>query len=98
MMGKLTVTDMKRINAENDGVWFHPDTMKFHGTSIKGQPTVTGHFITYDSRWNGDNGFTVRKFDESTGSVSTVGELAVFNTIETAREYRNSIIHRTNAQ
>jgi hypothetical protein len=91
----MTISDVRRINAENGYYFFEKDTMRFFGTRIVSELYKNNTFITsdYTGFERDKRAYSVRVFDPKTGSVDTakfpngVSTFNKFVSIHDAREF-----------
>jgi len=83
---KLTIADVKRINAEKGQYYFTSDTMRFFKSRIESELYNNKYFITSEQSPEMERKYSIRKFDKDTGSISTVGEFQAYNSKQSAKE------------
>ncbi len=78
----MTIDQIKAANKAAGCHWFSPDTLRFFGSRIL--PTVYAGNVFITSEYAGfdrsGRAYTVRQFDPTDGSVSTVGEFLGYAT------------------
>jgi len=86
---RLTMADVKRINAEQGYYFFSRPTMKFFNSRIESELLGQKYFITSE-RMDSEHprNYRVREFNKVTGNITTVESgLSPFKTKEEARRY-----------
>ncbi|QDP42797.1 hypothetical protein HWC53_gp065 [Bacillus phage vB_BmeM-Goe8] len=93
-MTKLSINEMKAIQAENNLHWFDEDAMNFFNTQIETQPNKINIFITSDRmELDMPKKYTLRWFNPETFNVDTLGEFQAYDTLDEAREARKEYTH-----
>jgi hypothetical protein len=92
MAKKLTMADVIRINEKKGRYFFSPDTMKFFNSRIESDLIKNKYFVTSEKRsaWRdmyghtlapaGKREFSIRKFNNKTGRIDTIGDFGEFGT------------------
>lgn len=65
-----TMKEVRQANHNLGHVWFRPDVMESHGTTIESDLIGGRWFITSDKTYNGGRAYTIRHV-ESNGNVHT---------------------------
>lgn len=88
----MTITDIKKINAEKGFFFFSKKNMRLFKSKIESGLYKNNCFITSECNFDGTKRFyTVRKFNPESGSIETIGEFQQFKTIDSAREFARSV-------
>lgn len=91
----MTMADVRKANADAGYYFFEKDTMRFFGTRIVSSLYKNNTFITsdYTGFERNKRKFTVRVFDEKSGSVETArfqngnSTFNAFSSVEDARDF-----------
>ncbi len=90
----MTIDQIKEANRAAGHHWFDPDWMRSFGTRIS--PTVYAGNVFITSDYTGfdrsERAYTVRQFDPTDGSVSTVGEFLGYATRSEAVKAARAVV------
>lgn len=82
--GWMSVSSMKKANAESGGYFFSPGTMRFHKSHVLNTVYAGRLFITSDASYNGGRQYRVRSCSDN-AAISSLGE--PFTSLADARAY-----------
>ena len=98
-MRKVTISDIREHNARAGFFFFKRDTMRFFRSRVVSAVYQKGlYFITEEQPPHNKPCYTVRKYDESTGNILTVGEHYAHRTIDAARQAIREYIREEQCQ
>lgn len=65
-----TMQDVRQANRDLGHMWFSPETMEYHGTTVESELIGGEWFVTKDRTYNGGQAYTIRHVS-SNGDVHT---------------------------
>ncbi|MBE3120695.1 MAG: hypothetical protein IMZ53_08475 [Thermoplasmata archaeon] len=92
--GKMSISDVRRIDSEKGHHFFDRDTMRFFNSKIETKGDLIGnkYFITSEHFENSPRHYSVREFDKRTGSIKTISEFNEFHSSYGAREFAKCLV------